>query len=251
MAQSNKTKSVTLNENVNKAFGISKAFLNPPTVELIITMCVLGHMEKITHVNIHQLSDQLCPVHLTKVGPFQTLSDFPTEQSYGRGEQTLITHNGHGANENDTSHPTNILGIQRYEWSNLESSPDGKQILISTRANMLILVDAFEGSAIRTLESFDSSKNKDSYGIFTPDNSFVCVPENGDIHFWDLNNIEILFRENIQRKLKDFYLIQNILWLSVRHNMLPDAKKNRFKAKAELNENMNTVKSLLKVKGKD
>ncbi|ETO32370.1 WD repeat protein 82 [Reticulomyxa filosa] len=415
MAQPNKTKSVILNENVIKAFGMSKVFRNLPTVgtstnnkskekekqstsgneELRITgmdidnsgqyivtcdndncikfydclipkrkqkkkkkekqnrlqktvyvknfgveciqfthhnKCILmgctkdhairyhslhdnvylrtfsGHTEKITHVNMHPLSDQFMSCSFDKSirfwdlrtsdciaklevpqrptcaydreglvfaigtgknelklydsrqygsGPFQTFSDFPTEPSHGRGDNAH-NHNGHGANENDKSHSTNIPGTQRYEWSNLEFSPNGKQILISTRTNMLILVDAFEGNVIRTLESFDNSENKDSYGIFTPDNSFVCVPENGDIHFWDLNKYRDIIWRGHPKKIERFlFNPKYCMAVSAAQHVaiwLPDAKKVQPQVQNKdgtTNENMSVIKSSLKGKGKD
>jgi len=139
-----------------------------------------------------------------------------------------------------------------------------KKILISTRTNMLMLVDAFEGNVIATFESFDNSENKDCYGIFTPDNNFICVPENnGDIHLWDLQKRQdIIWRGHPKRVEKFLFNPKYCMAISAAQHFaiwLPDFKKiesyivtQDIKDKnGMVQEDINSNKFSIKEKGKN
>jgi COMPASS component SWD2 len=73
-----------------------------------------------------------------------------------------------------------------YEWCDLQFSNDGRYLLISTFGDRLYLIDAFDGSLIRTFSGYSNSQRLPLRGSWTPDVQFVlCSSEEGDLYVWE------------------------------------------------------------------
>jgi len=113
-------------------------------------------------------------------GPFHTFLNFPTEPK--KNNANLSPQN----NNNNNMPQSSPIAPQTYEWCSLEFSPDGKHILISTRTNLLILVDSFQGIVEHTYENYENKSNIELYATFSPDGQFIaCGSTTGDINFWN------------------------------------------------------------------
>lgn len=65
-----------------------------------------------------------------------------------------------------------VMGASTPEWTKLTFSNDGKYLLISTRANVLYLLDAFKATLIHRLTGHVNS-GASLEGSFTPDCKYV------------------------------------------------------------------------------
>eukprot|EP00483_Globobulimina_turgida_P010608 UN10629 len=82
------------------------------------------------------------------------------------------------------------LPVINYEWCNMCFSPDGKYILVSTRTNLLMLIDSYKSEVIHQFTAYKNENNDDISASFTPNGKFiVCGSSNGDIHFWSKDKV--------------------------------------------------------------
>ena len=90
----------------------------------------------------------------------------------------------YGASPYGGSHSHNS-GVP-FEWCDLEFSPNGKYILVSTRTNKIYLIDSYDGRTITCYQSHNNKKNIDLHATFTSDGKYVtCGSTDGDIYFWE------------------------------------------------------------------
>jgi COMPASS component SWD2 len=66
-----------------------------------------------------------------------------------------------------------VLLTNQPEWTKIEFSNDGKYILVSTRGNVLYLLDAFEGKLLHRLVGHINPMGISLQGCFTPDAKYV------------------------------------------------------------------------------
>ena len=77
-----------------------------------------------------------------------------------------------------------------YEWCDMKFSPNGKYILISTRTNLLMLIDSMDGKFIASFNEYKNNTNDDIIASFSPNGEFIsCGSSNGDIHFWSMDKV--------------------------------------------------------------
>ncbi|KAJ3129627.1 hypothetical protein HK098_000778 [Nowakowskiella sp. JEL0407] len=82
---------------------------------------------------------------------------------------------------------TFVLDKVRYgpEWISLRFSPDGKLILISTKGDVLYLVDAYNGNVVHILKASENRQGQELRGCFSPDSKYVlCGSADGTIQGW-------------------------------------------------------------------
>eukprot|EP01105_Mastigella_eilhardi_P005565 TRINITY_DN17244_c0_g1_i1.p1 TRINITY_DN17244_c0_g1~~TRINITY_DN17244_c0_g1_i1.p1 ORF type:complete len:370 (+),score=87.84 TRINITY_DN17244_c0_g1_i1:43-1110(+) len=73
-----------------------------------------------------------------------------------------------------------------FEWSSLQFSPNGRQILLSTSEAVMFLLDAFTGATQHVLHDFFNSCSTVKEPCFSPDSQFVLSgSSNGWIHVWN------------------------------------------------------------------
>lgn len=76
-------------------------------------------------------------------------------------------------------HPTPV------EWTTMKFSNDGKYILLSTKENVIFLIDSFTGEKKQTYTSFVNDNQSVIEASFTPDAQYVLSgSEDGTIHVW-------------------------------------------------------------------
>lgn len=82
------------------------------------------------------------------------------------------------------------------EWTSLKFSPDGKQLIITTTADIIYILDAFEGKLLQRLVGHSGTDNVASCGeevCVTPDARFVMAGgRDSHLRIWDLNQRDIL-----------------------------------------------------------
>ena len=89
-----------------------------------------------------------------------------------------------------------------YEWCDMKFSPDGKYILISTRTNLLMLIDSMDGKFINSFTQYKNNTNDDIIASFTPNGKFIsCGSSNGDLHFWSMIKV---IKEHSKRGNKNY-----------------------------------------------
>ncbi|KAH9258788.1 hypothetical protein BASA81_002852 [Batrachochytrium salamandrivorans] len=80
-----------------------------------------------------------------------------------------------------------IVGDYLAEWSHMSFSNDGKLILISTKSNVLYIVDAYVGCIKHRLVGNMNQMGMAFEACFSPDSAFViCGSQDGKIHSWDV-----------------------------------------------------------------
>jgi len=181
--------------------------------------CFEGHSDRITsialsfvddsfmtastdrHVRLWDLRQTGC-VAVCKVGGRPTMALDPEGLVFavGTGKNELKLYDRrkyqHGPFETIDSLPR-----CHYEWCDLRFSPDGKHILISTRTNLLLLVDSFKGALLGECRRYKNTNNDDIAGCFTPCGRFVaCGSSNGDLHFWSKDRLIDDFRARREGK---------------------------------------------------
>ena len=72
------------------------------------------------------------------------------------------------------------------DWSQIELSSDGKDLLISTRQDVHYLVDGFSGALKRVFKGHVNTAQVDLQATFSPDSMFVFSgSQDGTIHVWN------------------------------------------------------------------
>lgn len=83
----------------------------------------------------------------------------------------------------------------------MKFSPDGKYILISTRTNLMMLVDSFKGTLMAEMNQYQNKNNEDIVGSFTPNGHYIaCGSSNGDLHFWNKEQVMSDFKAKTEGK---------------------------------------------------
>lgn len=73
------------------------------------------------------------------------------------------------------------------QWSNIRFSNDGNNILISTKMDVIFLIDAFDGSLKHTLKGHSNQDGLDIDANFTPCGKYVYSgSQDGSIYFWEV-----------------------------------------------------------------
>lgn len=71
-------------------------------------------------------------------------------------------------------------------WNQVEFSPDGTLLALSSPSNMTVLLDAFSGDHRSTLEHANASFEYDVPIAFSPDGKFIVSGTDiGSLHVWD------------------------------------------------------------------
>ncbi len=111
-------------------------------------------------------------------GPFETFRDFPMSPPSASNKK----------NKNAS------LSIrQEFEWCSLLFSPDGAYLLISTRTNMLILVDSMKGTVSHIFDTYSNKNNLEIHGSFSGDGKYVSIGStDGDISTWNAKTGEAI-----------------------------------------------------------
>jgi len=78
-----------------------------------------------------------------------------------------------------------IAGQQKFTWTHMKFSNDGKFILLSTDKNLILLTDAFSGEIICHYEDFVNNKQSMIEASFSPDAQFVLSgSEDHSVYVW-------------------------------------------------------------------
>ena len=79
------------------------------------------------------------------------------------------------------------------EWSKISFSKDGKHILISTKSNVMYLLDAFKCQVMHVLRGHVNDMHLPLDGCFTPDGAFVLSgSQDNKIYCWDVATGQLL-----------------------------------------------------------
>jgi len=72
------------------------------------------------------------------------------------------------------------------DWTGIKFSPDGKSILTSTNGSVIRLVDAFQGTPLKTFAGHLNNKGIALEASFSPDSQFVFSGStDGRVHVWN------------------------------------------------------------------
>ncbi|XP_077384685.1 WD repeat-containing protein 82-like isoform X2 [Festucalex cinctus] len=75
------------------------------------------------------------------------------------------------------------------DWTGLNFSDDGKQILISTNGGMICILNSFTGDMMHKFSGYNNNKGLKLEACFTPDSQFVMIgSEDGRVHVWSIEN---------------------------------------------------------------
>jgi len=79
------------------------------------------------------------------------------------------------------------------QWTGLQFSNDGYHLLVSTRSEILYIVDAFNGEIKQRLTGFMNRTGLDLQANFTPDGKYVFSgSQDGNIYFWKVDTGELV-----------------------------------------------------------
>ncbi|KAI8642314.1 hypothetical protein BD408DRAFT_416600 [Parasitella parasitica] len=77
------------------------------------------------------------------------------------------------------------------EWTSLKFTPDGKQLVVTTTADIIYILDAFDGKLLQRLVGHSGTDDTSSCGeevCITPDAQFVMAGgRDSHLRIWDLN----------------------------------------------------------------
>ena len=103
-------------------------------------------------------------------GPFLTKAGYPLNSDI---HNNLMTRN--------------VKQKQEFEWCKMEFSQNGKYLLVSTRTNLLLLIDAFDGELITKYTTYSNNKNLELYPSFTGNGRYISVGDcKGDIYHYEV-----------------------------------------------------------------
>ncbi|XP_071549981.1 WD repeat-containing protein 82-like [Panulirus ornatus] len=72
------------------------------------------------------------------------------------------------------------------DWTGIKFSPDGKTILVSTNGSVIRLVDAFQGTPLKTFAGHLNNKGIPLEASFSPDSQFIFSGStDGRVHVWN------------------------------------------------------------------
>ena len=76
-----------------------------------------------------------------------------------------------------------------HEWSRIRFSNDGKYLMVSTKSEVIYILDAFKGDLVFRLTGHINRAGLDLEANFTPDGKFVFSgSQDGTVCIWDLDN---------------------------------------------------------------
>eukprot|EP01083_Nonionella_stella_P022904 63311_1 len=182
-----------------------------------------GHTDRITEISVSYLDDTFMSASIDRhirlwdirQNGSMAICKVPGRPTMAQDREGLIFAIGTGKNElklydrrkyeHGPFETMNGFPACNYEWCKMEFSPDGKYILISTRTNLLMLVDSFKGTVITQFVSYKNNTNDDIVASFTPNGEFIaCGSSNGDIHFWSKDNEKVAVWKGHPRCIKYF-----------------------------------------------
>jgi COMPASS component SWD2 len=82
-----------------------------------------------------------------------------------------------------------IIKSKEVEFTGVKFSPNGKYILLSTRENLIYVLDSFSGEKVQQFTSYLNVNKTTLEASFTPDSNFVLSgSDDGTIHSWSIQN---------------------------------------------------------------
>lgn len=102
---------------------------------------------------------------------------------------------------------THTEDMSSYDWCDIQFSHDGRYLLISTFGEKLYLIDAFDGSLVRSFSGYSNSSRLPLKATWSPDVQFIlCSSEEGDIHIWETETGHLI--TILKSHSKESHLIQ-------------------------------------------
>nr|CAH8874576.1 unnamed protein product [Trichobilharzia regenti] len=72
-------------------------------------------------------------------------------------------------------------------WTNLQFSPDGKALVLTTNGTHIRMIDAFKGTHLHTFTVVPNAERLMLNATFTPDSQFILVGSpDGVVHIWSV-----------------------------------------------------------------
>ncbi|CAM9494117.1 unnamed protein product, partial [Heterosigma akashiwo] len=82
--------------------------------------------------------------------------------------------------------PQQAQTLARARWTRIRFSRDGSNMLISTDASLILMLDAFEGKIVQVFTGHTNDNSLDLDSCFSPDMKYVISgSENGQVVVWD------------------------------------------------------------------
>ena len=133
-------------------------------------------------VGLENKSIRLFDIRNYSQGPFSVFSlQIPSTEGHSKSTDRYYNSSGNS----QFSYQMQSAFSSFIEWSSLEFSPDGKDILISTKESSLVLIDSFEGFVKERYEKNTNDECIPLNGCFSPDGKWImCGSGDGSVNIW-------------------------------------------------------------------